>query len=51
MGFYWGVVLTLDPHRMVAMIYPRSTYVKELAKWWLLYEPDLSDYRSGCGYP
>ena len=49
MGLYWGVVLTLDPHRMVAMAYPRTTWAKELEKWWLLYDPDLSSYRSGCG--
>ena len=49
MGLYWGVVLSLDPHRMVAMAYPHTTWAKELEKWWLLYDPDLSIYRSGCG--
>ena len=32
MGLYWSFVLSLDPHRMVAMAYPRSTYSAELAK-------------------
>ena len=32
MGLYWSFVLSLDPHRMVAMAYPRSTYNAELAK-------------------
>ena len=49
MGLFWGAVLSLDPHRMVAMAYPGTTYAKELAKWWLLYDVDLSSYRSECG--
>ena len=49
MGLFWGAVLSLDPHRMVAMAYPSTTYAKELAKWWLLYDVDLSSYRSECG--
>ena len=31
------------------MAYPGTTYAKELAKWWLLYDVDLSSYRSECG--
>ena len=32
MGLYWSFVLSLDPHRKVAMAFPRSTYSAELAK-------------------
>lgn len=46
---WMAVILSFDPHRVIALVSPDTSYARELAQWWALYNPDPGSFKTECG--